>query len=1211
MTKRNNNTTDLENSAELREETHSSSTASLPCDDDITLVIGTEERKEAMETIDVIPLSGSAPPPRQRGKVTSPRTRNPRRHKNDTPPTTLGRKLLTWLFVVPVFGVCLYALVGFMVVPSLIKSTLAEKLSQRTGNRVMVGNVLFSPFTLNLRISDFQIATDGQQEQSGDLLLCDDMELDFDLMASPHVGLLINRLVIGGLELNLTRFQDTDFNVSRFHSKLFPDDGTAPFIPPERLSVNEIVISNSRIVYTDLPTGKKHRIEEVDFVLPPSDSSKTASPLTPKFKGMVNGSPVVVDGIMGFNERGEKEAKLKVDFKGVEPQAYQSLILPAESGAHFSGGSADCSLQLVFTEAAAGKKKISLGGSLALRDIALNDQEDRLLSLLPVMNLEFITDPQRQVYRIVQMSLNNPDIHFYSQNESLTPRLIFNSPVFMILSGSEIAAKGKAIDRLEVKNGSLTIHHNLGKQRDSVTWKNIGFNLTGYADQGYRESGESLADQGSFSLKSQSLHAGEEMTLSVSGDFDHTFSGKGQFAAANIDMSLHQYFLFTPKNLVFRKGWLDFSGNFQFSPLLEKDGDDLEKESGGLILESGALTLRDYSLVSDKKEVLNGSSAHCSEIIANVSSKSVSCALLELKKQEFLPGWWQESLFSLSHQAKKDWDFQPAEVKISDSIAHASFPSDLVNGGDILLSNINLNAKQQGESPGNGLVSVEADISNKGHFSGKGGYDFSSGQANITSTFTNLDVNIFKPLYSSWLVVPVTGGTINATGDIYLPRCRFVGSLEIRELRAGNPETVLSFQNAFTDKIAVTFQPFHLGAEQVTVEQPTVFYRELPGMPGNGFIIPPSDAAPGSVYISPIDLNTIELKNGSVEYSAPVVASDFPAKFEGIHGTLTELRSRGDIRVDLKGKLSQGGIFALTGTTGLSGMKHYELQVRDLPLSVLADTFKKRMGVAVTGATIDWEQRVKEDSNLTHTDLVVKNLKPGPDSDYQAPFSLLIDKDESVRLSLEGQRGESPPFLDDFFKLLARYKIKAAIAPQLLLKEFLPDLSLDGAVKFEPGKTTSDQLDILKPYRTLLNQRPHLCLQLIGGTDLQKETALLAASLFEEAEKKRLVENERRARKREELLEAEKKRLASIKADSGQVIEEKISSEELIGENLQPLEPVNVDVKPQLLDEVAASRARFVSEYLVNTLAIAKERVLIAPESKKDTTSVSIQIKPR
>jgi len=409
----------------------------------------------------------------------------------------------------------------------------------------------------------------------------------------------------------------------------------------------------------------------------------------------------------------------------------------------------------------------------------------------------------------------------------------------------------------------------------------------------------------------------------------------------------------------------------------------------------------------------------------------------------------------------------------------------------------------------------------------------------------------------------------------------------------------------------VTFQPFHLGVDRITVDRPTVLYREVEGMLGNGFIIPPSEVISGPVYISPFNINTIELKNGSAEYSAPVVASGFPAKFEHIHGTLAGLRSRGDIGVDLKGRLSKDGIFALTGSADFSGMRHYELQVRDLPLSVLADTFKKRMGVEVTGATLDWEQRVKENSESTRTDLLVKHLKAPPSSDYQAPLSLLTDKDEAVRLSLEGQRREGPPFMDHFFKLMARYKVKAAIAPQLVLKEFLPKLSLEGAVNFEPGKTTSKLVDILKPYRTLLDQRPHLCLQLVGGTDLQKETSLLAASLYEEAEKKRLLENERRARKKEELLEAERKRLASIKVDSGQVMVEQISSEELISEDLQPLEPVRVDVEPKLLEEVAASRAKFVYEYLVDTLGIAKERVLIAPESKNDTASVSILIKPR
>ncbi|MDH3347868.1 MAG: DUF748 domain-containing protein [Desulfobulbaceae bacterium] len=1177
----------------------------LEQNDEITLII---DQDEAAGSLAEIPLSGGAPPAKKRKLKHTDHKKSYRRQKPKQPPSSLGRQILTWVLIFPVFIVFIYGLLGFMVVPTLIKSTVAKKLSEHTGRRIMMGNVLFSPFTLNLKVSDLLIGADKNTGQDEELLRCKNMNLDFNLMAVPLTGLLINKLEISGLELNLNRYDNTDFNVTRFQQQLFPEDGREPFISPARVSMNEIIISNSRIIYTDLPTGKRHRIEEVDFILPPSNSGNAQDPLTPSFKGVVNGSPVVVNGVQGANKIGEMETRLSLNFKDVQLVGYQSLILPSDSEAFLTDGEGDCTLQVIFTEHSAGKKEMSLRGVLQLRDMALLDKNDRPLASLPEIRATFVADPRNKLYRFEKLIFDRPDIHFYTKKEALNFNAILDSAVVKLFNRKGFSTKGKAIDQLKLEKGTFTIHHKIGRQRDSVIWKNLTATLSGYADRGYHEAEKNSPKQGSFSLSGESSHGDEKMKLLINGEFDNSFSGKGEIALDNIYLPIHQRFFFPNDEFTFTSGVLDLKGDFRYSPLIEREEDNLEEEINGLILENGTATIKDYTLVSDKKKVVTGVKTTCSELKVNISGKNGSIGLLELKQHEFFANWWQQSLFSLSHKAKRDWDLQLKKILITDSIAHASFSSDLIKSGDVILDNISLSAERIDKISKRTRVSIEADINKKGHFSGKGDYDLYSGQATLKSSFSNLDLDLFQPLYSSWLVPSVTGGTVNAKGDIHLPRCRFFGSLDINNLQAGRPDTILSWSKGTVEKIALTFQPFHFGAEQVVIEQPVVNFNPLPGMVGNGFLLPSTDTGNNLVNISPIEINSIELKDGSGYYMAPLVTREFPCEFTGVHGTLSSIRSRGDIALDLKGKLRQGGIFELTGSAGLTSMKNYKLRVRDVPLSLMANTFKKRIGTDVGEATADWEQRVKQGSNLTNTELLLKKLKPSVNSAYRAPLSLLVDKQDDLRFSLKGQKEDDSLFMDNLFKLLARYKVKSAIAPELVLKEFLPKLSLNGIVNFEAGKTTSNEVEELTAYRTLLNERPLLSLQLIGGTDTEKDTKLLTASLIEEAENKLKKENERRAQKRKELLEAEQKRLASIKPNSGQVVVEQISSEELIGEDLQPLPPVEVTVEPKLIDEIAKSRARFVYDYFIKTLGVNPERIVIAPENRTDGTKVTIKI---
>lgn len=62
----------------------------------------------------------------------------------------------------------LYAVGGFMLVPTLIKGPLAGKLAQQIERRVWINSVLFNPFTLRLHINDLSVSGDPRQPTAPD-----------------------------------------------------------------------------------------------------------------------------------------------------------------------------------------------------------------------------------------------------------------------------------------------------------------------------------------------------------------------------------------------------------------------------------------------------------------------------------------------------------------------------------------------------------------------------------------------------------------------------------------------------------------------------------------------------------------------------------------------------------------------------------------------------------------------------------------------------------------------------------------------------------------------------------------------------------------------------------------------------------------------------------------------------------------------------------
>jgi hypothetical protein len=65
-------------------------------------------------------------------------------------------KLVSWRSAV-VSAIFVYGLVGFLLVPKIVKNVIVNTVRERTGREVMVGEVRCNPFTLSLTVSRFSM----------------------------------------------------------------------------------------------------------------------------------------------------------------------------------------------------------------------------------------------------------------------------------------------------------------------------------------------------------------------------------------------------------------------------------------------------------------------------------------------------------------------------------------------------------------------------------------------------------------------------------------------------------------------------------------------------------------------------------------------------------------------------------------------------------------------------------------------------------------------------------------------------------------------------------------------------------------------------------------------------------------------------------------------------------------------------------------------
>ena len=79
------------------------------------------------------------------------------------------------------FGLVLFTVTGFFVLPPIVKSQLEKQASARLGRTVTVGKVRVNPYTLSVTLEDFDIRL---KEGNGSFLGWKRLYVNFDALAS-------------------------------------------------------------------------------------------------------------------------------------------------------------------------------------------------------------------------------------------------------------------------------------------------------------------------------------------------------------------------------------------------------------------------------------------------------------------------------------------------------------------------------------------------------------------------------------------------------------------------------------------------------------------------------------------------------------------------------------------------------------------------------------------------------------------------------------------------------------------------------------------------------------------------------------------------------------------------------------------------------------------------------------------------------------------
>lgn len=336
-----------------------------------------------------------------------------------------------------VLAILLYTLIGFLVLPPVVRMAAVSQLSKQLQREVRIEAVRLNPYTLSATIRNLAVMEpDGQNR----LVAFRELFVNLQSLSLFKWAPIFREVRLDGFYAFLALRRDKRWNFSDLLPDPAPESETpaatdlAAESDPFRFSLNNIQLTDSEIHFQDDIRGKTHHVTGIDFAVPFLSNlpAQVDVFVQPHFDATINGTPFNLQGqVKPF--AGSRETELIVDLQGIDLAAYMPYV-PPEAGIRIASGLLDVKFSLVYEDFEDGSQAFHSAGTIILRALSLTDAEAGPLLDLDRLQLDIgALEPLTGIVRIQEIALQGPSFTFTRRlaegaapaGEALPPREIF------------------------------------------------------------------------------------------------------------------------------------------------------------------------------------------------------------------------------------------------------------------------------------------------------------------------------------------------------------------------------------------------------------------------------------------------------------------------------------------------------------------------------------------------------------------------------------------------------------------------------------------------------------------------------------------------------------------------------------------------------------------------------------------------------------------
>lgn len=1041
------------------------------------------------------------------------------------------------LLIIVLFA--LYTVVGFLVVPTVLKSVLESSLASKYHRPVVIKHVNVNPYALTVTLKGFTMP----QKKGGKVFVSfDRLYLNFQAISLFKRAYVIKELKLTNPLLNIIRTEHHRYN---FSDLLRANKKSGNLL---QYSVNNIQIVDGSVIFQDRVNKEQIKMEDVNAGIPfISDLSYYAKIwVKPRFAAKINGRSVSFEG-KAKPYASSRETVMNVVVKEFDISKYLEYI---PVSLHFKVSSARVSIdtKVEFVIDQKGLPSLDLSGNMTVSNVlAVTEGGKKLLAFQKLAVDIADIKPFDLDFHLSKILLQSPQIAFRRKENG---RLNLLSLIAPGAKGNTRSSENTnkpiikiKIDQLDVADGAISFSDRSTQAPFHSSWKSV------------KVTARHL---------SNARGAKAEVDLSMRGNSDETIAMNGEVSlqplllqgTLNLDgISFSKYSPYYRKQigLMSLSGVGRFTGNFIIAPQNHQLGlSDITASAGSVKL----------GTVKDSKEVLAVPSLKAQVKSVDISGRKIVVDDISsdggfLHLQRGKDG--SINLYELvgAHSGGEGSAGQGGAVSRTASwhvtLNKAALTDYTVEAEDLALSKpVHIEADQvdltaRDISPGanqKGRVSLSCRFGTHGTASFDGAMDFRPVSADLKVSLRSIDLSPLQPYMAKFSDLLVTGGTASADGKFEMSysagrdfALSYTGKASLSDFSTTDALTQKPFVHWNTlDLLGIDFkkQPLELHIDDVKLQDFYIPARISPSgklniaeILGQRAIAPKTTKAgkggDSKLGLRSLDLGKIQLKGGAIDFLDAHVKPDFHMKLTDLGGNISSLKLNDNSKaeVELHGRLEQNSPLKIAGRINPSN-PYLDLTVSfdNINMTQLNPYLGKYLGYDLERGKLFLNLKFRIDKRKldSKNDIVIDGLTFGrkvnsPDATdlpVKFAFSLLQNREGVIELNIpvDGDLGNPQFRLGSVIEAELRGLIVKAISSPFA---FLASIAGSGGeelsyVAFDYGSSTvtGKAAKKLKVLAKGLYRRPKLNVDVAGYVNPQKDRKALQDDRLEE-ELKRLM----------------------------------------------------------------------------------------------------------